>query len=46
MAVGEAELKAIVSAVIAQVKNGEDIPKAQLGIFNDMNTAIAAAKDA
>ena len=46
MAVSEAELKAIVSAVIAQVKNGEDIPKAQLGIFNDMNTAIAAAKDA
>lgn len=46
MAVSEAELKAIVSAVVAQVKTGEEIPKAQLGIFNDMNTAIAAAKDA
>ena len=46
MAVSEAELQAIVSAVVAQVKTGEDIPKAQLGIFNDMNTAIAAAKDA
>ena len=46
MAVSEAELKAIVSAVVAQVKTGEEVPKAQLGIFNDMNTAIAAAKDA
>ena len=46
MAVSEAELKAIVSAVVAQVKTGEQPKEAQLGIFNDMNTAIAAAKDA
>lgn len=46
MAVSEAQLQAIVSAVVAQMKTGEDAPKAQLGIFNDMNTAIAAAKDA
>lgn len=46
MAVNEEELKLIVSEVVKQMKGNTSAPKAQLGIFNDMNTAIAAAKDA
>ncbi len=46
MAVNEEELKLIVSQVVKQMQGAMDMPKTQLGIFNDMNTAIAAAKDA
>jgi len=46
MAVNEEELKLIVSQVVKQMQGTMDMPKTQLGIFNDMNTAIAAAKDA
>ncbi len=46
MAVNEEELKLIISQVVKQIQGNGEAPKAQLGIFNDMNTAIAAAKDA
>lgn len=46
MAVNEEELRLIVSQVVKQMQGTGETPTAQLGIFNDMNTAIAAAKDA
>lgn len=46
MAVNEEELKLIVSQVVRQMQGNGEAPKSQLGIYNDMNTAIAAAKDA
>ena len=46
MAINESELQLIVSEVVKKIKEQETAPTTQLGIFNDMNTAIAAAKDA
>ena len=46
MAINESQLKLIVSEVVKQLNSQEEAPVGQLGIFNDMNTAIAAAKDA
>ncbi len=46
MAINESELKLIVSEVVKQLNRQENASAGQLGIFNDMNTAIAAAKDA
>ncbi|MFV0466303.1 MAG: aldehyde dehydrogenase family protein [Lachnospiraceae bacterium] len=46
MAINEVELQQIVSAVVKKMTEAEEAPVAQLGIYNDMNTAIAAAKDA
>lgn len=45
MAVSEKELKSIVENVIAQL-GGVDSGKKELGLFDDMNEAIAAAKAA
>ena len=44
MAVNESELRLIVSEVVKKLKEQDMAPASQLGIFNDMNTAIAAAK--
>lgn len=46
MAVNESELRLIVSQVVEQLARQQEAPTGKLGIFNDMNTAIAAAKDA
>ncbi|MFP3155338.1 aldehyde dehydrogenase EutE [Lachnospiraceae bacterium ZAX-1] len=46
MAVNESELRLIVSEVVKRMQANNTAPVGQLGIFNDMNVAIAAAKDA
>ena len=44
MNITDNEVSAIVKEVVAKLQLAE--PKASLGIFDDMNEAIAAAKDA
>lgn len=46
MAVSESQLRQIVSEVVKKLHEDKPESKGRLGIFNDMNTAIAAAKDA
>lgn len=46
MAVDEKELQAIVKEVMAKLQDGTKPAEKKLGIFEDMNDAIAAAKEA
>lgn len=46
MAVNEEQLQQIVQAVVAKLQAEKKAPETTLGIFKDMNDAIAAAKEA
>jgi len=46
VAVSEEQLQQIVSAVVAKLQGEKKIPEKTLGIFEDMNDAIAAAREA
>lgn len=46
MAINESEISAIVKEVVARMQNNGSAESKQLGVFADMNDAIAAAKEA
>lgn len=46
MAINEEQLQQIVTAVVAKLQVEKNVPKTTFGIFEEMNDAIAAAKEA